>query len=141
MRFFRLDITLSLWQLLLTNFLWSSPLSRRLSLWPPICLSVSPLFLSVLADWIYLYECRGEHFLLPNFWATHRLDIEILPDCMSTGDTKRCTNKIEVLLSCGSTFIGPSTLTLKLDQWFPHKIHTGHPHTQHIHTNISQPPI
>ena len=58
---------------------------------------------------------QGWIFRTSRLWATYRLDIKILPGCMSPGHSRKCDNKIEVFKLLLS-FIWPSPLKLR-ERW------------------------
>ena len=64
--------------------------------------------------------------------------MEILLECISPGDPKRCDNKIEVLLSHGRLSLTISTYTRWVGLVIPAQNTYGHTHT-HTHTHTHKP--
>ena len=61
---------------------------------------------------------------ISGFLATHRLDLKILLDCVSPGDHKSCDDKIETLLSCGSTYTCKAKFVVLMQMSWPLYGHT-----------------
>ena len=147
--FLRVYLYISLWSYLLSPSM-SSVFSVYLrvsvsllhSLVPssqPICVSLClcfVLFSSYLSICCHYWICPflfcsdltcmyvGVNIPISGFSANHRLDMEILPDCMSLGDPKMCDNKIEALLSRSSTL--SHHLYLHSERWI------GGSHTKYV---------
>ena len=79
-------------------WLWTFPLTNWLQWVLSSILIHTPT--SCISD--YLYICKGEYFLFLSLGPHYWLDIKILPDCMSQGHPKECSNKIDVFLNHGS---------------------------------------
>ena len=95
--------------------------------------SLQYLFCSVLYQTDFTFIYAGVNIPISGYSATSRLDIKILPNCMSSGDPKRCDNNL--LKSRFHFYLTISSYIYWAELMVPTQIYLG-PIWRHTYTRI-----